>query len=143
MMKADGGYLVIKALDALIEQGVGQNVKRTLRNGLLEVQPVETGLFGASSAFKPEPVEIDVKVVMLGDATIYFLLYEQDEDFKKILKVRSDFDTAMPQIRESIDRYVSFMKMICDDEKLKAFDRPAIASVHENGVRLAGAQTKH
>jgi ATP-dependent Lon protease len=142
LLKADGGYLVINALDALIEQGVWQNLKRTLRNGLLEVQPVETGLFGASSAFKPEPVEIDVKVVMLGDAMIYFLLYEQDDDFKKIFKVRSDFDTEMPQIRESIDRYVSFMKMICDDEKLKPFDRSAIAAVIEYGVRLAGRQNK-
>src|ERR1041385_3551331 len=142
LLKADGGYLVINALDALIEQGVWQNLKRTLRNGLLEIQPLETGLFGASSAFKPEPVEIDVKVVMLGDASIYFLLYEQDDDFKKIFKVRSDFDTEMPQIRDSIDRYVSFMKMICDDEKLKPFDRSGIAAVIEHGVRLAGRQNK-
>jgi ATP-dependent Lon protease len=142
LLKADGGYLVINALDALIEQGVWQNLKRTLRNGLLEIQPLETGLFGASSAFKPEPVEIDVKVVMLGDASIYFLLYEQDDDFKKIFKVRSDFDTEMPQIRDSIDRYVSFMKMICDDEKLRPFDRSGIAAVIEHGVRLAGRQNK-
>lgn len=142
LLKADGGYLVINALDALMEQGVWQNLKRTLRNGLLEVQPVETGLFGASSAFKPEPIEIDVKVVMLGDAYVYFLLYEQDDDFKKIFKVRSDFDTEMPQSRVSIQRYVSFMKMICDDEGLKPFDRSAIAAVIEHGVRLAGRQNK-
>ena len=142
LLKADGGYLVINALDALIEQGVWQNLKRTLRNGLLEVQPVETGLFGASSAFKPEPVEIDVKVVMLGDAYIYFLLYDQDDDFNKIFKVRSDFDTEMPRIDASIERYVSFMKLICNDEKLKPFDRSAISAVIEHGVRLAGRQNK-
>ncbi|HEV8537554.1 MAG TPA: ATP-binding protein, partial [Bacteroidota bacterium] len=53
LLRADGGYLVINALDALIEQGVWQNLKRTLRNSLLEIQPVETGLFGAASALKP------------------------------------------------------------------------------------------
>ena len=142
LLKADGGYLVINALDALMEQGVWQNLKRTLRNGLLEIQPVETGLFGASSAFKPEPVEIDVKVVMLGDSSIYFLLYEQDDDFKKIFKVRADFDTEMPQIPASVERYISFMKMICDDEKLRPFDRSGIAAVTEYGVRLAGRQNK-
>jgi lon-related putative ATP-dependent protease len=142
LLLADGGYLVINALDALIEQGVWQNLKRTLRNGLLEIQPLETGLFGASSAFKPEPIEIDVKVIMLGDAYIYFLLYEQDDDFKKIFKVRADFDTEMPKVQESIAKYVNFMKMICDDEKLLPFDKTGVAAVIEHGVRLAGRQNK-
>lgn len=142
LLKADGGYLVINALDALIEQGVWQNLKRTLRNGLLEIQPLETGLFGASSAFKPEPITIEVKVVMLGDALIYFLLYDQDDDFKKIFKVRSDFDVEMPKRPEATDKYVTFMKMICDDEKLQPFDATGIAAVIEFGVRLAGRQDK-
>src|SRR5258708_29366841 len=142
MMKADGGYLVIKALDALIEQGVGQNVKRTLRSGLLEIQPFETGLFGAASALKPEPVEFDVKVVMLGDASIYFLLYDQDDDFKKIFKVRADFDTEMPKKPQAIKHYISFIKMICDDEKLLPFNKLGIAAVVEFGVRLAERQEK-
>ena len=142
LLKADGGFLVINALDALTEQGVWQTLKRTLRNGLLEIQAVETGVFGASSAFKPEPIEIDVKVVMLGDAYIYFLLYEQDDDFKKIFKVRADFDTEMPKGEKQIDRYIHFIKMICDDEKLKPFDSTALAAIIEHGVRLAGQQNK-
>ena len=142
LLKADGGFLVINALDALTEQGVWQTLKRTLRNGLLEIQAVETGVFGVSSAFKPEPIEIDVKVVMLGDAYIYFLLYEQDDDFKKIFKVRADFDTEMPKGEKQIDRYIHFIKMICDDEKLKPFDSTALAAIIEHGVRLAGQQNK-
>ncbi|HMD14065.1 MAG TPA: ATP-binding protein, partial [Bacteroidota bacterium] len=142
LLKADGGFLVINALDALTEQGVWQTLKRTLRNGLLEIQAVETGVFGASSAFKPEPIEIDVKVVMLGDAYIYFLLYEQDDDFKKIFKIRADFDTEMPKGSKQIDRYIHFIKMICEDEKLKPFDGTGIAAIIEHGVRLAGQQNK-
>ncbi len=142
LLQADGGYLVINAIDALVEQGVWQNLKRTLRNGLLEIQTLETGLFGASSAFKPESIEIDVKVIMLGDAYIYFLLYEQDEDFKKIFKIRADFDVEMPKLPQSIKRYTSFIKMICDDEKLLPFDASAVSAVIEYGVRLSGTQKK-
>jgi len=142
LLKADGGFLVINALDALVEPGVWQTLKRTLRNGLLEIQPIESGLFGASSAFKPEPIEIDVKVVMLGDAYIYFLLYDQDDDFKKIFKVRADFDTEMPKQGQTVQQYVQFIKMICEDEKLKPFDATGIAAIVEHGVRLAGRQNK-
>ncbi|MBA4311816.1 MAG: ATP-dependent protease [Chlorobiaceae bacterium] len=142
LLKADGGFLVINALDALVEPGVWQTLKRTLRNGLLDIQPVESGIFGTSSAFKPEPIEINVKVVMLGDAYIYFLLYEQDDDFKKIFKVRADFDTEMPKVNYSINKYLHFIAMICEDEKLLPFNSNGIAAVIEHGVRLAGRQNK-
>jgi ATP-dependent Lon protease len=142
LLRANGGFLVINAVDAIVEPGVWHTLKRTLRNGLLEIQPMESGIFGTSSAFKPEPIEIDVKVVMLGDAYIYYLLYEQDDDFKKIFKVRADFDTEMPKHRESVEKYVQFIKMICDDEKLRPFDKTGLSAVIEHGVRLAGRQNK-
>ncbi len=142
LLRADGGYLVINALDALIEPGVWQTLKRTLRNGLLEIQTIELGLLGTSSAFKPEPIEIEVKVILLGDAYIYYLLYDQDDDFKKIFKVRADFDTEMPKQKKTIENYLHFIKMICDDEKLKPLDNTAMAAVIEDGVRLAGRQNK-
>lgn len=142
LLLADGGYLVVNALDAIVEPGVWQTLKRTLRNGLLEVQPVETGLFGANSALKPEPIEINVKVIMIGDAYIYSLLYDLDDDVKKIFKVRADFDVEMPKKPQSIARYISFIKTICDDEHLLPFDRTGIAAVIEHGARLAGQQKK-
>ena len=142
LLQADGGFIVVNALDALVEQGVWQTLKRTLRNGLLEIQPLETGLFGASSALKPEPVKIDVKVIMIGDAYIYSLLYEADDDFKKVFKVRADFDIEMPKKCQSIEHYVSFIKAICDAERLLPFDRSGIAAVVEHGARLAGRQDK-
>lgn len=142
LLRADGGFLVVNALDALIEPGVWQTLKRTLRNGLLEIQPIESGLWGTSSALKPEPIDLDVKVIMIGDAEIYHLLYEQDDDFKKIFKIRADFDTEMPRNEESMKSYVSFIKMICDDEHLLPFDSTAIAAVIEHGARLAEHQRK-
>jgi lon-related putative ATP-dependent protease len=142
LLQADGGYLVINALDALTEPGVWQTLKRTLRYELLEIQPLETGLFGANSTLKPEPVRIDVKVIMLGDHFVYFLLYEQDDDFKKIFKVRADFDVEMPRSAQSVAKYVSFVKMICNDEKLTPFDHTGLAAVIEQGARLAEQQKK-
>ncbi len=142
ILRADSGYLVINALDALMETGVWQTLKRTLRNSQLEIQPMETGIFGVSSALKPEPIPLDVKVIMIGDAYIYSILYEQDDDFKKVFKVRADFDVEMPKQEDSIKRYVSFIKMICTEDKLIPFDATAVATVIEYGTRLAGRQNK-
>lgn len=142
LLRANGGYLILNALDTLIEPNVWQTLKRTLRNQHLEIQPFETGVFGASSALKPQPIKLDVKVVMIGDAYIYSLLYDADDDFKKIFKVRADFDVVMEKNKSSINNYLNFIKMISDEEKLKSFDKSAICEVIEYGVRLAGRQKK-
>ena len=75
IVKADGGYLVLNALDALTEPGVWVTLKRVLRNRQIEIQPIESGLLGASSALKPEPIDLNVKVIMIGDPSMYQLLY--------------------------------------------------------------------
>ncbi len=142
LIKANGGYLILNALDTLIEPGVWQTLKRTLRNQQLEIQSVETGVFGTSSALKPQPIKLDVKVVMIGDAYIYSLLYDADDDFKKVFKVRADFDVVMEKNNSSINNYLNFIKMISDEEKLISFDKSAICEVIEYGVRLAGRQKK-
>ena len=142
MIGADGGYLVINAIDALIEPGVWPTLKRTLRSGLLEIQPVETGIFGATSSLKPEAVDIDVKVIILGDSAIYYLLYNQDDDFKKIFKIRADFDTEMDNNPEMIRSYVNFIRTITAEENLLPFDESAMKTVIEYGARLAGSQKK-
>jgi ATP-dependent Lon protease len=142
MLKADGGFLVINALDALVEPGVWTMLKRVLRNRQLDIQPPEYGIWGGTSALKPEPVDINVKVIMIGDSYIYHLLYDLDEDFKKIFKIRADFDTEMPNEQKSISSYVSFIKRVCDDEKLLTFDLDGVTEVVEYGVRLSGRQAK-
>lgn len=142
LLKADGGYLVINAIDALIEPGVWTTLKRVLRNSLLDIQPPESFAYGSYSALKPEPITLNVKVIMIGDAYTYSLLYELDDDFKKIFKIRSDFDVEMPNAPKAIGSYISFIKSICTDEKLLPFDASGIAQVVEYGARLAGQQKK-
>jgi ATP-dependent Lon protease len=142
LLRADGGYLVLNALDVLIEPGVWQDLKRTLRTGMIDIQSYEP-LFGFSAAsLKPEPIEINVKVIMIGEADLYNLLYYRDDDFKKIFKIRADFDFEMPKTKDTVGQYIRFIKMICDDEKLIPFSTSALAQIVEFGVRLAGRRQK-
>jgi lon-related putative ATP-dependent protease len=142
MAKADGGYLVINATDALTEPGVWNTLKRVLRNRQMEIQSFEGGFFGTSSALQPEPMAIDVKVVMVGDSNIYHLLFGLDEDFKKIFKVRADFDTEMPNDAKSIGSYISFIRSFCEHEDLLPLELSAASEIVEYGARLAGRQQK-
>ncbi len=142
LLKADGGFLIIEALDALIEPGVWPELKRTLRNGKIEIQNYAPLYMMSISALKPEPIECDLKVAMVGDPFLYGLLYSRDVDFKKIFKVRSDFDSVMNLESESINQYATFIKKIASDEKLMAFDSSAVATIVEHGVKKAGRQNK-
>ncbi|MGD2245767.1 MAG: AAA family ATPase [Candidatus Aminicenantes bacterium] len=141
-LKANGGYLVINALDALIEMGVWPTMKRTLRNQILEIQNLTSLYLVSTSRLKPEPIDINVKVVMIGDSYLYNLLYFRDEDFKKIFKIKAEFDSETAKNQQTIKEYVSFIKKICDEDKLHPFDKDGISAVIEYGTRLAGRQKK-
>jgi ATP-dependent Lon protease len=143
VLRADHGFLVINALDALVEPGVWPALKRTLRNRQLEITGGDpySALFGAVG-MKPEPVAIDLKVIMIGDPQVYSLLAGADEDFKKVFKVRADFDWVMDLDQAAIGDYVQVIKGLCQKENLRPFDRSGVRGVIEYGVRLAGRQTK-
>jgi len=142
LVRADGGFLVVNAPDALVEPGVWTTLKRVLRNAQIEIQSPESGVFGGTSALKPEPILLNVKVIMVGDAYIYRMLYDQDDDFKKIFKIRADFDTVMTNEAKSVDSYVSFINTLCGEEKLPPFDASGVCELVEHGVKLAGRQSK-
>lgn len=142
LVRADGGFLVVNAIDALVEPGVWTTLKRVLRNRQIEIQPLESGLFGGTSALKPEPINLNVKVIMIGDAYVYNSLYNLDDDFKKIFKVRADFDTVMSNETKSISSYISFIKSLCEEEKLAPFEASGVCELVEHGIRLAGRQNK-
>lgn len=142
LLRANGGYLVVNAFDALIEPGVWQALKRTLRNGIVDIQAFDPFHILTTSALKPEPISIKVKVVMIGAQWLYYLLYYRDEDFKKIFKVKADFDTVMDKSGDNINEYASFVKSICHTEQLLPFSKQAIADIIEYGVRIGGRQDK-
>ena len=141
LLRANGGYIVFNALEALMEPGVWAFLKRTLKNRLLNMQPYDPFSL-ASTAMKPEPIPINTKVIMIGDNYLYHLLYNLEEDFKKIFKTKAQFDTEMPNEREHITNYVLFIKRIIEDEKLLQFHKSAVAAIIEFGIRLTGKQKK-
>jgi lon-related putative ATP-dependent protease len=141
-LKADGGFLIVEALDLLVEPGVWPAFKRALKNRKVEIQIYAPVYMVSISAMKPEPIECDVKVAIVGDPYLYQLLYHQDPDFKKIFKLRADFDSVMDIKKETILDYANFVKRIVSGEKLLPLDSKAVAAVVEYGVRLAGKQNK-
>jgi lon-related putative ATP-dependent protease len=141
-LRANGGYLIFNALEALVEPGVWPAMKRTLKNQVMEVQTFDPFYLFATSALKPEPIECTTKIIMIGDSYIYHLLFSMDDDFKKIFKIRADFDSVTNKDSEKIRQYLAFIRKICDDEKLRPFDQSGMAAVVEHGVRLAGRQKK-
>jgi len=142
LLRANGGILVLDAIDLLVEPGVWAALKRTLRNRSVEIQSFDPLQLFTSVSLKPEAVPIDVKVIMLGTRHIYHLLYNLDEDFKKIFKVKSEFAMFTDRSEEELYNYACFVHKKVKDDGLKAFHRDAVAAVVEHGVRLAGDHEK-
>ncbi|MDP3016690.1 MAG: AAA family ATPase, partial [Deltaproteobacteria bacterium] len=141
-LRANGGYLIFNALDSLMEPGVWPALKRTLKNQVMEVQTYDPFYFFATTALKPEPFECNTKVIMIGDTHLYHLLFNLDDDFKKIFKIKADFDSVTGKDEDKVRQYASFIRKVCDEEKLRPFDRTGVAAVVEHGVRIAGRQKK-
>ena len=142
LLRADGGYLIMYAMDALAEVGVWRTLKRTLNHAKLEIQPVELFFPFGTSALKPEPIDLSVKVILIGDRSLYELFYTYEEEFKKIFKVRVEFDEEMEMSDEVVRQYSGRLRKLCEDEGLCPFDRTAVAAMIEYGVRLAGRRNK-
>ena len=142
ILRADGGYLIMYAMDALTEPGVWRTLKRTLNHSRLEIQPLDVFFPFGSSALKPEAIDINIKIVLIGDRNMYELLYEYEEDFRKIFKVRAEFDEEMVMTEEVINEYGGRLRKLSEEEGLCPFDREALAAMLEYGVRRAGRRSK-
>ena len=142
LLRANGGYLVINAMDALMEPEVYKNLKRSLKFNKAAIQSFDPFSFFSSTSLTPEPIDIDVKVVLIGDKEIYHVLFSLDEDFRKIFKVLADFDSVMANTPPNVGCFVSLMSKICEEEGLLSFDQDGICAVLEQAVRLAGRKNK-
>jgi predicted ATP-dependent protease len=142
LLRADGGFLIMYSLEALSETGVWRALKRTLNHNRLEIQPLDMFYPFGGSALKPEAVEINVKVILIGDRQLYEMLYEYEEDFQKIFKVRVEFDEEMPMSDGVIAEYAGRLRALSEKESLYPFDRGAFAAILEYGVRKAGRRNK-
>src|SRR4030088_741096 len=142
LLRAGGGSLVMHLLAGLSEVGVWRALKRTLNHNRLEIQPLEMFYPFGGSALKPEAIAINVKVILIGDRELYEMLYEYEEDFRKIFKVRVEFDEEMKMSDGVIAEYAGRLRALCEKENLFPFDRGAFAAMLEYGVRQAGRRNK-
>jgi ATP-dependent Lon protease len=142
LLKATGGFFIVNATDLLTEPGMWVNLKRALRNQEIQIAGYDPFFMMAGSGIKPEPIPLDVKVVLIGEPNIYHLLWQLDEDFKKIFKVKAEFDSSMPLVSENIDKYYKFVCRVIKDEHLTEFDITGLQAVTEYGMRLSGRRDK-
>ncbi len=137
LLRANGGYLIVNAEDVLMEPRVWPGLKRALRYRRVQVQALESLMFGAA-LLKPEPVPLDVKVVVIGDRHIYDLLYRRDSDFSKIFKVLADFDSVISLTRDHASDILSVLQKVAEEEGVLPMDRTGMAAMLEQAVHLGG-----
>ncbi len=141
--RANGGYLVLNALAVLQNYLSWELLKRAIRNRQIVLEDInEQFKVIQTQGLKPEPIPLAVKVVLVGSPYIYGLLYQYDEDFRKLFKVKADFGLVMDRDEEAIREYTGFIANQVKEEGLLHFDRTAIAQVIDHGSRLVSDQTK-
>jgi predicted ATP-dependent protease len=141
--KANDGFLVINAHDVLLNPGVWETLKRTVKNKEVRIEDLaeQYGIVPVAG-MRPSPIPANVKVIMIGHQLIYHELYGLDEDFRKIFKVKADFDSEMTRDARAFDNYASFIGSRCRDEGLLHFDPSGVARVVEYGAWLVDNQQK-
>lgn len=141
--KANGGYLILQAKDVLLNLGSWEVLKRVLTNKEVRIESIgEQYAILPMASLKPQPIPLDVKVILIGNPYLYHLLYTHDEDFRKLFKLKVDFETVMDRSPENIRHMANFISTHCQREGLKHFDRLAVARVVEYSSRLAEHQEK-
>lgn len=141
--RANGGYIVINALDLLRNIFSYDALKRALRNKELKIEDVwEQYRLLSTTALKPEAIPLNVKVIIVGNPYIYYLLYNLDDEYRELFKVKADFDSRMERTPENIERYSFFIASCQKEENLLPLDRSGVSKVVEYGSRLAGHQNK-
>jgi len=141
--RANGGYLVVRIEDILTNFQAWEGLKRTIRDGKLVIEEISERLgFMALKSLRPEPIILDVKVVVIGEPLFYYLLLRLDLEFKELFKIKADFDTRMDRSEASLKDYAAVICRLCKEENLKHLSSGALAKVIEHSSRLAGDQEK-
>jgi len=141
--RANGGYLVLPAREVLLNQYAWEGLQRALRDQALRIVELGTQLGLLSTVtLEPEPMPLNVKVVLIGTPMLYYMLQDHDEDFTKLFKVKAEFATLMERTKETEREYALFVKAVIDENGLPPFDRSAVARIIEHGSRLAESQNK-
>ena len=139
---ANGGYLILQAKDLFTDPFVWDALKKILKYRQAVVENIgEQYRTVPTVTLKPEPIPLNVKVILIG-SPIYYYILSSDEDFRELFKIKVDFDYEMPRSVENLHKYVSFVSSICTGEGLTHVNQPGLGGIIEYGSRLAGDQNK-
>jgi lon-related putative ATP-dependent protease len=139
---ANGGYLVLRAQDLFTEPGAWDALKRALVGAAIRPDDPVTRAGAATRSLDPQPIPLNVKVILIGPPGLYYQLHDLDEDFRSLFKVMADFDETVPRTPENEKKYAQFIATLNHDESLRHLDHQAVGRVIEYGSRLAGTQNK-
>jgi lon-related putative ATP-dependent protease len=137
--RANGGYLMLDAQRLLAGNFGWASLKRALNAGEIRIETLEQLLTMASTvSIQPDPIPLDVKIVLLGPPSLYYLLSSVDDDFTELFKIAADFDDRIERTPQTTLLYARFIAGVVRREKLLPFDRSAVARVIERAARLVG-----
>ena len=136
--RANGGYLILDAMKLLLQPFAWEGLKRALQAGEIRIESLAqiTSLISTVS-LEPEPIPLDVKVVMIGERRIYYLLSWLDPEFDTLFKVAVDFEDRVERDADSDAVYARLIASVVQQAGLRSFDRSAVARIIEHGARLA------
>ena len=143
LQKANGGYIIFQAKDLLANQLCYEALKKALR---IKETSIENTADQRSSmvmvSLKPEPIPLDIKVILIGNANIYHSLLAMDSDFRKLFKAKVEFEDDAPRTEENVIKLARFIHGFCEQEGLAHLDKYAVAKIIEYASRLADNQNK-
>jgi len=136
--RANGGYLVLDARRVLMQPFAWETLKRALRAGHVRIEsPAESLGWASTVSLEPEPIPLKVKVVMLGEPMLYYLLSMYDPDFKELFKVAADFANSMDRDEANVFDFARVLAGQVEQEGLRHLDQSAVARIIEQGARMA------
>ncbi|MFQ6102284.1 MAG: Lon protease family protein [Anaerolineae bacterium] len=141
--RANGGYLILDARQLLLQPYAWDGLKRALRSQEVRIESMAQALSLVSTvSLEPEPIPLDVKVILIGERLLYYLLYQYDPDFGELFKVEADFSEEMARSAENDLLYARLLATLARRSELRSFDRGAVARIVEHSARMAGDAEK-
>ena len=137
--RANGGYLIMDALKLLSSPYAWEGLKHALQFRQIRIEsPAQTLGHVSTVSLEPEPVPLNVKVILMGDRQLYYLLAQSDPDFNELFKIAADFDDEFVRDDETTGQYARLIAAMVRREGLLPFERPAVCRVVEHAARLVG-----
>jgi lon-related putative ATP-dependent protease len=141
--RANGGYLIVDARELLLQPYAWDGLKRVLRSRELRIESLGQALSLVSTvSLEPDPIPLDVKVILIGERLLYYLLYQYDPDFGELFKVEADFNQEMERSSEANQLYARLIATLARRNDLRPFDRGAVAQIITRSARMAGDAEK-